>query len=341
MKKLIILIVPVLTVLLFANSTWKNEWEMTEETTVAEVLTKLGEEPAPHLPKTNVEGVSVERGRDIILKGRTKSPYGGKSERVSKHFECTSCHNVERDEPNLANLTDPEARLEYVHKKGLPFLQGSALYGIVDRRNFYNDDYFKKYGDLVEDARNDLRESIHLCATECAQGRPLEDWEMESVLAYLWTIGLKMDDLDLSEKEKSEIEKAVNGNAEKNKATDLVHSKYQLGFPATFLDPPSDRRAGFSDKGDPQRGKQIYDLSCLHCHKSQRYSFFNLDDSEMSFDFLDKHFPTYSRYSVYQVARYGTPPIPWKKAYMPHYTKEKMSEQMLEDLRAYIEQEAE
>jgi cytochrome c len=339
MKKLIALSIPVLAIFLFANSTWKGEWEITGETPVAEVLDRLGDIPAPHLVDANVEGVTVERGRDIVLQGRTHSPYGGKSERVSKHFVCTSCHNVERDEPDLA-LADPEARLEYVHQKGLPFLQGSALYGIVDRRLFYNGDYDKKYGDLVKDARNDLRESIHLCATECAQGRPLEDWEMESVLAYLWTIGLKMDDLDLSEDELEKIEKAGNGKAEKEEAMDLVKSKYLLGMPATFLDPPADRRAGFSQTGNVDRGKKIYELSCLHCHERQRYSFFNLDKSEISFEFLDKHFPTYSRYSVYQVSRYGTSPIPWKRAYMPHYTKEKMSEQMLEDLRTYIEQEA-
>lgn len=339
MKKGIIFLLPFLAVLLFSNYEWEADWEVTEESTVADVLMKLGDAPSEHMVNKNVQDVTVDRGRDIVLKGRTKSPYGGKSERVSKHFNCTSCHNVERDEPDLT-ASNPEARLEYVNKKGLPFLQGSALYGIIDRTSFYNGDYEKKYGNLVEAARNDLRESIHLCATECAQGRPLEDWEMESVLAYLWTIGLKMDDLNLSDSEKMEIEKAVNQDKGKEAAIELVKSKYQSGFPATFLDPPSDRREGFSNTGDADRGKLIYELSCLHCHQDEKYSFFNLDNSNLSFDFLDKHFPTYTRYSVYQVARYGTSPIPGKKAYMPHYTKEKMSEQMLEDLRVYIEQKA-
>ena len=65
-----------------------------------------------------------------------------------------------------------------------------------------------------------------------------------------------------------------------------------------------------------------------------------MDNSDLTFDFLEKHISAYTRYSIYQVSRYGTSPIPWKKAYMPQYTKEKMSEQMLEDLRMYIEQEA-
>jgi mono/diheme cytochrome c family protein len=306
---------------------------------VADVLAKLGEAPPAHLPNMALEGVSVERGREIVTLGRTNDPSGGESKRVSKHFVCTSCHNIERDEPDLSQ-SDPEARLAFTQEKGLPYLQGSALYGVFDRRSFYNGDYEKKYGQLVEAARHDLRQAIHLCATECAQGRPLVAWEMESVLAYLQTIGLKMSDLNLSEKELRKIEAASLGNGDKTAAAKLVKSQYLEGFPATFLDPPQDRQAGFSGTGSAEKGKAIYEMSCLHCHNDKRYSFFNLDNSKLSFEFLNLHFPRYDRYSVYQVARYGTPPVPWKRAYMPHYTKEKMSEQMLEDLRAYIEQQA-
>lgn len=342
MKKLTFFPISIFALLLLVSQSWKTGGAgITNEMTVAEVLDKLGDESSPHLPRTDVKGVSAERGREIVLEGRTYSPYGGKSERVSKHFVCTSCHNVERDEPDLS-MSDPEGRLEYVSEKGLPFLQGSALYGIVDRRSFYNDDYEKKYGGLVKAARNDLRESIHLCATECAQGRPLEDWEMESVLSYLWTIGLKMEDLNLSADEIEQINAAAKSNTETGtaEAIKLLKSKYLLGFPATFLDPPADRRRGAVETGNAERGKLIYELSCLHCHEQKRYSFFNLDNSKQTFDYLDKHIPTYSRYSIYQVVRYGTPPVPWKRAYMPHYTQEKMSVQMLEDLRTYIEQMA-
>ena len=44
----------------------------------------------------------------------------------------------------------------------------------------------------------------------------------------------------------------------------------------------------------------------------------------------------YDQRSIYHVNRYGTKPMGGKKAYMPHYTLEKMSNQQLEDLRAYI-----
>ena len=340
MKKPYFIISLFACVLLFSNLDMKEGTVfISKKMPVQLALVELGAKQPTHRPRTDVKSASKERGRDIVLKGYARTPYGGKSDRVSKHFVCTSCHNVERDEPDLM-ATDPLARLKYVGKKGLPFLQGSSLYGIVDRRSFYNGDYEKKYGNLVEPARKDLRQAIHLCATECAQGRPLEVWEMESVLEYLWTIGLKLGDLDISEKEWKMLERAIVNKEEKEAALTMLESKYLKGIPATFIDPPEDRKEGFSNEGNPETGKMIYDLSCLHCHDGKRYSFFNLDSSELTFEFLDRHISDYTRYSIYQVARYGTSPIPWKKAYMPNYTKEKMSEQMLEDLRVYIEQRA-
>ncbi len=312
-----------------------------DRTAVADILVQLGDAAAPHLPDYSLPGVDPAKGLEIIRYGQTTGPGGEPTARVSRHFVCTSCHNIRRDEPDLSR-TDPMGRLRYAAENGLPFLQGSALYGIVDRRYFYNGDYYRKYGDLVKAAQENLREAIQLCATECAQGRPLADWEMESVLAALWDIGLALDDLRLSDRERQQLQSALQPGHESERpaAINLLKSKYLSGMPATFLDPPADRKTGFPTQGDPATGKLLYERSCLHCHAEKRYAFFKLDHSDLSFRFLHRHFPTYSRYSVYQVARYGTPPIPWKKAYMPHYTEEKMSEQMLEDLRAYIRQEA-
>jgi mono/diheme cytochrome c family protein len=338
MKKLIILAGLLCTGLLFSNLTFKKKPPaVTADMPVAEVLAKLGDVPSPHLPKTDMPGVSALAGKELVLYGSAINSQGQGGTRISRHFVCTSCHNVERDEPDL-RVVDPLARLNYVKEKRLPFLQGSALYGIVNRSVFYNGDYEKKYGDLVAPARNDLRQAIQLCATECSQGRLLKDWELESVLAYLWTIGLNMGDLNLPDSDVRSIDAAVQGAGDKSAALTLVKSRFLPGMPATFIDPPKDRKEGYAATGNPETGKLLYELSCLHCHQDKRYSFFNLDDSKLSLDFLDRHFPAYTRYSVYQVGRYGTSPMPWKRAYMPQYTKEKMSEQMMEDLRAYVGQ---
>ena len=312
---------------------------MDQEQSVARILEALGDK-ANAKPDLSIAGVSAEAGKELVLYGITKGPNGRKVKKQSKHFVCTSCHNVEREDPDL-RVADPQARLVYAKENGLPFLQGTTLYGAVNRTNFYNGDYEKKYGDLVKAARNDIREAIQLCAVECSQGRPLKDWEMESVLAYLWTIDLKVKDLMINEEDKNSVEKAVQGNGDKAQAIKDLKSYYLAGAPATFITPPPNRTTGFEEiQGNPDNGKLIYDLSCLHCHQQGRYAFFKLDDSKYSFKYLDKHMARYTRYSVYQVSRWGTSPFAGKETYMPNYTLEKMSNQQLEDLRAYIEQEA-
>ncbi len=308
------------------------------ETPVWEVLRKLGAEAPNHELRNDLPGVSVEMGKNIVLNGFKKTNKGLATPQ-SKHFKCTACHNVKREDPDLS-VADPEARLAYAEKMGLPFLQGTTLYGAVNRSSFYNDDYEKKYGDLVKPTRNNLREAIQLCAVECSQGRRLDDVELESVLAYMWTLELKLSDLEMDAKEMSQVQEAV-ANMKKGQVNESmiqqINSHFLAGAPAHFVPPTPDRKAGAGLVGRPDRGKVIYELSCQHCHGAKRYSFYNLDDSATSFKHLAQHMTRYTRYSIYQVARYGTSPIPGKRAYMPQYTKEKMSDQQLEDLRAYIE----
>ncbi len=313
---------------------------VTAEMPVAEVLKKLGDKSITHQPNMGLKGVSAENGKKLFLEGISTSPKGKKSKKQSKHFVCTSCHNIVQEDPNLS-ISDPQARLEYAKEKGIPFLQGTTMYGAVNRTSFYNGDYYKKYGDLVDKARNNIREAIQLCAVECAQGRSLKHWEIESILAYLWTLELKMEDLNLSETDYQKITTAIDNDANQAQAISLLKTQYLQGSPATFIPPPVDRKAGAANiTGNPANGQLIYDLSCKHCHEDERYSFFKLDDSQLSLDHLNKHFDKYSRYSTYQVSRWGTSPVPGKKAYMPQYTKERMSVQQLEDLKAYVREGA-
>ena len=171
----------------------------------------------------------------------------------------------------------------------------------------------------------------------------MKKWEIESVLMYLWTLELKLEDLNLDQNDYDNIQSALSEyNGGKDEETiNYVKSFYQEGAPAHFVAPPENRKSGYGLKGNPDNGKLIYDLSCKHCHEGKRYSFFALDNSKITFRYLKNHFPRYSYASIYQVARYGTSPKPGKKAYMPQYTAEKMSNQQLEDLRAYIEMMAE
>ncbi len=303
---------------------------------VYEVLQKLGDQPTAHAVDESVSGASAETGYQIITTGFAPKAGGGKARKQSRHFVCTSCHNIKKEDPDL-RYSNPETRLDYALENKLPLLQGTTLYGIVNRESFYNDDYYKKYGDLVYPAQKDLREAIQLCATECAQGRPLKDWEMESVVAYLWTIQLKMSDLNLDAKALKTVNAGLNKSGKQAKAIETIRSFYQTKSPATFTDQPSNLKEGFLKEGNPERGKALYEISCQHCHANGRYSMFVLDNSKGTFKFLKRHFTKYTRYSSYHLTSYGTKPLAGKRAYMPNYTLEKMSQQQIEDLRAYFE----
>jgi len=60
----------------------------------------------------------------------------------------------------------------------------------------------------------------------------------------------------------------------------------------------------------------------------------------MSFEFLERHYNKYKSNSTNQVYSYGTSTMKGKISYMPHYPLEKMSNQQVDDLRAYVEQRA-
>jgi len=227
-----------------------------KETPVTEVLKKLGDKSITHQVNLGVKGVSVENGKRLFFEGFSENPKGKKSKKQSKHFVCTSCHNTVKEDPDLS-ISDPQARLTYAAEKGIPFLQGTTMYGAVNRTNFYNGDYYKKYGVLVDKARNDIREAIQLCAVECAQGRKLKHWEVESILAYLWTIELTMDDLAISTAEYETLTAAMDNNTNQEKAVELLTSKYLQGSPATFIAPPENRKAGASNITGRQTFQQI------------------------------------------------------------------------------------
>ncbi len=306
---------------------------------VFKVLKSLGSEADDHFPNTEIFGVSAKRGKQLVEEGFSSKPGGGKTKKQSKHFVCTSCHNLEREDPDL-RFSDPQARLDYTDANGMPFLQGTSLYGAVNREKFYNGDYYKKYGDLVVPARDNIREAIQLCAVECAQGRRLKDWEVESILAYLWTIDLKIDDLNLDDSQLSFLDQSLKGHTEEDSAVALIKSRYLNYSPAHFVSAQDSREAAVSVKGNPDNGAKIYNNSCLHCHEGQRYSYFLLDDSDMSFKYLKKKEDSYTDHSIYQVTRYGVKSVSGRRSYMPQYPVEKMSDQQLQDLRAYIDQRA-
>lgn len=292
--------------------------------------------------KTSISGVSAEKGRDLIYKGySTKRDGTGKTAQQSPYFKCTACHNNEKEFDDLSNVSS-QKRLEYAEKHDLPFLQGSSFYGLINRKTFYNDDYQKKYGHvpIIKASNTDIRKAIQLCATQCAQGRALNDWEIESILAYYSTIGLKIKDLNLNPDEKKEIESAINENKNLHQAVHKLEEKYLATSPAHFADHKEYTPITEAEKKDTEsfkNGALIYERSCLHCHEGKRYSFFALDKSKFSFMNLLNRTKANKGGSIYKITRHGTYPLAGKKAYMPLYPIEKMSKNQLTDLKIYIE----
>lgn len=305
-----------------------NNWS--SSTPVVSVLKAFGETPKAHYMDV-LDDTKVQIGEDLIKKGRT-TINGKKSKFISKFYKCTDCHNIVKEDPDL-RYSDPEARLDYAIKNNLPFLQGTTLYGTVNRESWYNGDYKKKYGDLVKPARHSLKGAIQLCAEVCSQGRRLEAWEEEAILSYLWTIDLKLEDLNLSE---DNLKRVLTAKQEPNaEMVELLKSRYLTYSPATFLEPKTNTSRAI--KGDPNLGEHIYTSSCLSCHgQNGPASYLELGKDKLSYKFLKRKTLRDKTFSLYSITRKGTHPIPGHKPYMPHYTKERLSDKQLEDLKAFI-----
>ncbi len=337
MKKILIFSALLGLIFLLAGfSSSNSEIEINPNSSVSKIAQALG--AAPSLHELDYDEDMVRMGKELVIKGKTRGPNGRKTRQQSKHFKCISCHNVVKEDPDLA-IADPQARLQFAKENQLSFLQGTTFYGAVNRSTFYNGDYQKKYdgNPRILKSHKDLREAIQLCAVECAQGRPMKKWELDAVLAYYWSLELKVKDLNLSASE-MEIIKQTEKGKNNSEALKIIESKYLKASPATFGITPKDAKAGFSNiTGHPENGKLIYDLSCLHCHEAKKYAMYELDDDKMTFQHLRRHIPKYDRYSIYQVSRYGAPSYAGKRAYMPQYPIEKLTDQQLEDLRAYVD----
>lgn len=322
----------------FSRHTKRESLDM--NSSVYELLVSLGYQKAKHAQETP-DPKLVQQGKEIVLTGRTERDGEGKSKYVSKFYTCTNCHNVAQEDPDL-RFSNPDTRLDYVQKNGIPFLQGTTFYGAVNRETWYNDDYVKKYGDLVKPARNDLTEAVQLCAKVCSQGRYLEDWELQSVMAYLWSLEYKLSDLKLSDELVKEVEQAKASGQANPELVKKLKALYAQKSPATFVDPPSDKNAGYEGiTGNADNGAKIYGSGCQSCHKPYGASRLVLDNSKMTFKKFKRNLNKPTNFSIYEITRHGTHVMEGHRPYMPHYTLERMSHQQVEDLRAFFEREAE
>ena len=162
---------------------------------------------------------------------------------------------------------------------------------------------------------------------------------MVAVLQYLWSIQIKIGDLNLPYELTQKL--SIAGKGDNSKIISELESYFLHASPAHSLPPiPVSKRPGGKD-GDPEKGKYIYEMSCMKCHSSGRTTNYVLDQSILSVKMLAKYLYRYARRSVYNIVRNVTFPRLSYKPYMPFYTKERMSDSQIEDLAAYINQRTE
>lgn len=317
---------------------------LTSKTPVWQFLIELGHEKPTHYTDS-IEEKWIVAGQEIVTRGKSVHPVtGAGGARISDYFYCIDCHNTTREEGSLARVSDPAEKLNYAVANGIPLVPGSTFAGMVNRESWYNGDYAKKYrfSLSVRAARTSLEKAIELCSTECSQGRNPEPWEMEAMMAYFhslqWTIG----DLDLTGADLAELKRRALNPEEHAAIIGEMKEKYALAAPATFGEMPEDPQTGYPIEGqaNADSGKLVFEKSCLHCHGAEGASEHYFGDKDSTWEELARKFPGSSKKSIYGLLRLGTHPEDGKRPYMPNFTKERMSDRQIEDLRAYLEEKA-
>ncbi len=322
----------VLSIFLLSGTTQEGLREsytkLVADLSVEDVLIQLGDKKPNHFIQT-LDKDSAKMGYDLITTGKTNT---SKNKKQSKFFVCTDCHNLG---PEVYDLSDesPTARVKYGRDKNIPFLPASTFYGMYNKTNWYNGDYAKKYGSLVAPTRDTLVNAIQLCATQCSQGRLMEDWEVRAVLHYMKSVSLQVKDLTITEKEMNRLTEFVM-NKDKS-GINFLKKKYNVINEATFdkVEVPNIENY----KPNLENGAYIFNNGCLHCHGTgNNVANFEFNDDNLTMSFLESQITKYNHFSVPYLVRKGTYAIAGKKAYMPQYSLEKMSREQLLDLLAYI-----
>lgn len=314
----------------------EDNFEITDETPLWKVMTRLGKIKA-HAPKNPDDKDLLLQGKMLVEEGYAIRK-GAKTKKIAK-MPCVACHTTQPDYHNLRNF-NPEAKLRYADTANMPFLPGSTMYGMVNRAMFFNDDLMKYYegpkSDLLPRAHYNLREAISACNQVFAGGRKLKDWEQEGILMYLWSMELKMGELNVSKEDMEKVQYAVTNNRSNARAVNLLRLYYPEVYPAHLVGPADEleRRMVSPVVSNFYVGRVLYERSCLHCHADKKYSKFKLDYRQKTFKKLRKNFEGNPNCSIYEAHRVG-PGAKWNGD--PFYTEEHLNNAQLKDLRYFIQ----
>ena len=302
-------------------------------------------------------------GKEIFLNGSVKKPPTGTrpSEPISKYFKCITCHNYDREDPDLTNQ-DPEARFHWIEKTGqkIYLLQGATMWGIVNRETFYADYYGIYHHLCVPEGKKppstpcgpllkvcgpgcrtmdpaSLEDAIQVCSAYCSAGRYLQEWELYALLAFFWDQEIRLKDLDLTPEQAAHMKKVLTSRSPDPQYAKglrgLLAGKYAKKAGNTFRGIPKATKEalggtlvveygnGREFAGDSGRGERLWQLSCGRCHGME-----NMPAKAKYFtEDLDK---------FHKMIAKGTRNR--DKPYMPNFTLERLSHQQSADILVYL-----
>ena len=95
---------------------WKEATGIQESDRVLDVLWQLHDEmPQDYINLGNLNTQGINQGKNIVKTGFLNPNSKNKTKKQSKHFVCTDCHNIEKEDPDLTE-SHPENRLDYAVK---------------------------------------------------------------------------------------------------------------------------------------------------------------------------------------------------------------------------------
>ena len=142
----------------------------------------------------------------------------------------------------------------------------------------------------------------------------------------------------MSNKDKAAVFEGTLTQIQKENLLKAIKGSYRQFYSATFMETMNRNERPYGKGGNAENGQFIYEKACMFCHENKRVTYLHLDDGKLSGLFLWRNRKNYTDQSIYQIVRHGTYSKVGRKQYMPHFTKEKMSDEQLNDLVAYIKQ---
>lgn len=283
-------------------------------------------------------------GRQLVLFGQVKDPPIGPSPSrpLSTVYRCIHCHNLTREDVQLT-VQDPEQRERMIRGAasqrpasdgpGLRLTPGTTLWGAVNRERFYNGHYRQYHRLRLADGSamnpEKLADAVQICCRYCSAGRFPDSWELDGILAYLWELAVRLNDLDLPESTAKHILSQIAGQDEmaRQEARDQLRRSYLRAAKAASVQPPvmvqgnTDCYAdGTLLSGDPEAGKLLYESACSRCHGT--------NINPLKEGQLLGGDQRYHRYVWEGTERNGL--------YMPLFTAQRLSRRQVADIRAYL-----